>query len=321
MLAQTRPPSQLIVVDSSDAFEPVSAAVALAVGSNSITSVIEKSPKGLTLQRNRGLRHVECPITFFPDDDSIWFPDTAEQIVRVYERDRAQMISGVCARESAQPPLNFGERLSLAYRMRRRDRLMQRIGNLRTQFEERIAPNPSRLLGRSYFKKFVPSEWHRANEVVPVEWMTGFRMSFRTDVIRKVGFDENFSNYCLLEDMDASLAAWEYGPVVAAHRSRVYHYRSPELRGSGRLTGATQILNRAYVIAKHTSADSGVRRCLIVYLRYRIFLYLLSARGAFGRARLAGALAALRHVNELLSSTPEFLGETYRNCIAAVLGD
>ncbi|MBL6911122.1 MAG: glycosyltransferase, partial [Pirellulales bacterium] len=77
MLNQSRPPSQLIVVDSSDNHEPVKELVQSLTDKTPLDTIVYHSPKGLTRQRNKALEYVTHPIVFFPDDDSIWFNNTA----------------------------------------------------------------------------------------------------------------------------------------------------------------------------------------------------------------------------------------------------
>ncbi|MBK9991694.1 MAG: glycosyltransferase [Verrucomicrobia bacterium] len=106
MLAQSRPPAQMIVVDSSDDHAAVAAEVRKMVGDLPIRLIIKHSERGLTLQRNIGLELVEQPIVFYPDDDSI-FPGVAKEIMETYERDSKNLIAALCAAESKIPPADF----------------------------------------------------------------------------------------------------------------------------------------------------------------------------------------------------------------------
>jgi glycosyltransferase involved in cell wall biosynthesis len=300
MLSQARPPSQLIVVDSSDDHPATVAAVKESVGDHSVELTILQSERGLTRQRNLGLNQVTTPVVFFPDDDSIWFPGVAEAQMEVYEKDEEERIAAVCAAESPTPPPAWQPGGPLAYQMRASHRFQQRIAATRSKIENVLFPDPAKLVGRSFWP--APGElpdWFMDYDVVLVEWMTGFRMSFRTSVIRKVGFDENFSRYSLFEDIDASFSAWKHGWVVGARRARVFHYRSPENRGQGRRLGAEQLLNKAYVVAKHTPLEHKARGKLRKFGRYKVLQYLLGARNQFGRERYEGAKAALAPLTNL----------------------
>lgn len=313
MVAQGVPPSQLIVVDSSDNHEPSRSVVQEALRSFSGRVDILHTPKGLTLQRNAGLKIVQHPIVFFPDDDSIWYPDVAEVKLSIYQRDSGGMISAVCGAESKISPVQLPKANSGAYKMRRSDRFKQILGHRRYQLENLIAPDPARLAGRNFIQKQPSPPWLADLNAVPVEWMTGFRMSFRTNAIRQVGFDENFRAYSLFEDIDASFAVWRSGVVVGARNARIFHFKSPERRDNGYRLGAEQILNKAYILAKHTPIGSLARGKMYRFARFKCFLYSLDLRDGFSRDRLRGAKQATGAIDEILSANPSEALVAYRS--------
>ena len=319
MLKQTRPPSQLIVVDSSDNHEATVEAVNEASEGSSISCVIIASEPGLTKQRNRGLDEVEHPITFFPDDDSIWFPEVAAKKMAVYEADSSRKVSAVCGREVMTPPKDFGVE-KILYSMKSSDKLRQKVAFLRRLHEGKLAEDPARVLGKSFiaeFKNQFPTLGSK-DEIVPVEWMTGFRMSFRTEVIREVRFNEIFTNYSLFEDIDASFGTWSHGAVVAANSAHIYHHKSPERRDSGRQLGAQQLINKAYVVAKYCSINHPARSAIVPFSVFKLLQYLSAISNQFGRERFLGALSALLKMKELRRANPENADEVYlrtlKNC-------
>jgi glycosyltransferase involved in cell wall biosynthesis len=318
MLSQSRPPAQLIVVDSSDDHLATVAAVKESVGDHSVELTILHSERGLTRQRNLGLKLVTTPVVFFPDDDSIWFPGVAEAQMEVYEKDVGERISAVCAAESPAPPLDWEVGIPATYQMRGSHRLQQRFAAIRSKIENTLLPDPAKLVGKSFWpaNRELP-QWFSDQDVVLVEWMTGFRMSFRTSVIRVEGFDETFSRYSLFEDIDASFSAWKHGWVVGARKARVFHYRSPEKRDQGRRLGVEQLLNKAYVVVKHTTSAHAARRGLGKFARYKVFQYFIGARDEFGRERYEGAAAALASLSKIASvHDPGNLSATYINLVS-----
>ena len=82
--------------------------------------------------------------------------------------------------------------------------------------------------------------------------MTGFRMSFRTEVIQQLRTSTRTSAAtALFEDVDASLRVLDTHCLVAANRARVYHHKVPGSRDAERTLGEMYILNRGYVLSKH----------------------------------------------------------------------
>ena len=320
MLDQSRPPTELIIADSSDNHEAVVNAVRAAVGRHPVKLSIRQTERGAAIQRNLGLELVNQPVVFFPDDDSIFFPSTAESIMKVYEEDSTQLIAAVCAAESLAPPDDFAIHRS-AYKMSRADHWKQRILQARTRWEKRYIPDPVRVIGVGLIKSARLPTWAADRRVVPVEWMTGFRMTFRTDVIRKIQFDPILRRYSLFEDRDASLGAWSQGAVVAALDAKIFHFRSPENRDNGRRMGVQQLLNLAYVTAKHSAPGDISRARLQRFARYKTFLYRLSAQDTFSRERYRGAVAALEEIPSLASGGRASVAENYQRAMGRCLPD
>lgn len=317
MLAQSSPPAQLIVVDSSDDHPATVAAVKECADEHSVDLAILTSERGAARQRNAALGFIKHPVVFFPDDDSIWFPGVAESQLEVYELDRHEQISAVCAAESPTPPADWEIMDARPYEMRRSHRFQQRIASTRAKIENSWFPDPAKLLGRSFWpSSHELPEWFPEKDVVLVEWMTGFRMSFRTRVIQAVRFDETLSRYSLFEDIDASFGAWKHGWVVGARKARVFHYRSPEKRDSGRRLGSRQLLNKAYVIAKHSPVQHEARRRMGRFAKYKVLQYLIAARDSFARERYAGAKAALAELPKLVRAPQSEVCAAYISAVS-----
>ncbi len=321
MLGQGRLPGALIVVDSSDDHAAIATAVREAcAGWDGRLEVIHSQP-GLPHQRNVGLERVEAPVVFYPDDDSIWWPGTAEAIMRAYESDTAGEVAAVCAAEARLPPPGFDGASDGAYEMTLEHKFALRVGHFRARWEARLFPDPFHIHGSSQQQgRTVPTQLLDQNVVV-VPWMTGFRMSFRTEVIRKYGFDEGFAGYALFEDVDASFSVLQQGLLIGARDAQVYHHRAPAGRGSERRRGATQVLNRAYVIAKHAAPGSVARQRLGRYGWYKLLQYLLRTTSGLGRERFAGALAAQRQVPKLLAAARDELPGAYQRALQACLNE
>jgi hypothetical protein len=171
------------------------------------------------------------------------------------------------------------------------------------RFEERFLPDPFITVARQRYALRVPPPWLSDENATLTPWMTGYRMSFRTDVIRRTGFDELLGRYALFEDADACLQVTRTKFLVLACNARIHHYRSPEARDTGRAMGVMQILNRAYVLAKHDALNEAIARDLYRYSKYKIMLYSAAATSRWGSSRLWGALEAYRRLASFLESS------------------
>ena len=319
MLSQSRRPQRLIVVDSSTDEAAARTAMMEAAGGFDGELHFRRAEPGSARQRNLGLQLVQAPVVMFPDDDALWFPGTAEAIMRAYERDERGDIGAVCAAEALEPPggvpaANAATRVSWV------DRFKVLIGKRRNQIERAVAPDPFHIHGRSCWGVRAAPAWLEEENCVLVEWMTGFRMSFRTEMIRACGFDEKLGAYSLFEDTDASFAVMHSRLIVGARNAKIFHHKIPGRRGSGYEMGFTQLLNRAYVVAKHAAPGSEARRRLSGYAWYKLLQYLLGAHSRYGRQRISGAWRALRCQHDLLNAPLAELSEVYCRLRAAHLG-
>jgi glycosyltransferase involved in cell wall biosynthesis len=318
ILAQMRLPRKLIVVDASDDHAGVCAIFNHAfrkAGAVPELQIFQSKP-GSALQRNVGLRHVESPVVIFPDDDSLWFPDTAQKIMRIYERDAEERIGCVGLNSSSTYPAgSFGSEAP-PYEMELRDRVSAKLRALVGSVEDSLIPDPINPGGRwmsAWGHRLGPS-WLAEENAELCGPVFGYRMSFRTSVIRRIGgFDEYLGRYALFEDCDATIGALHQCLNVLAKHAHVYHYRVPEKRVNGWEFGMMAILNRTYVTCKHSHPGSDVRHTLKRYLYYKLFRYFAQSYSQYGRQRLKGALYGMSHVSELTDAPLDQLCHRYRS--------
>lgn len=322
-LAQSRLPERLLVVDSSDDPSENRALVARLTSTTPVRLEHQVSAPGMTLQRNVGLAQISSDVVFFPDDDSLVYPEAVARMMHIYDLDVRGRIGGVCAVEAVLPPVEALEGQRGAYQKRKVDRLRARIAPLRRRLEDWLFPDPMKLAARRLQQDLPPPEsWLAVENAIWVEWMTGFRMSFRTAVIKQVGFNEYLGRYALYEDIDAGLGVLARGhSLVAARDAHIYHHKAPESRAGGRQMGVINILNRAYVVLRSGAADKRIRASLGRYALFRMTQFAAGATSDYGRSRLAGARAAYRILPDLLNSPPDLLDEVYlklrRSCLDA----
>jgi len=298
LLEQSRQPDQLIVIDSSENHETVARVVAETTKGWAGTVIVEHSKPGLPHQRNLGLAHVTADIVFFPDDDSLLYPGASEAIMTAYERDVEGCVAAVCAAEALVPP--SGAAIDQGYQMSSEHRRKARFRLLRNRAERKLSQlNPGLYLGNVFKLRRQAPDWLEIENCVGVEYMTGFRMSFRVGCIKAVGFDDTLQDYALNEDVEASFAVARDGLLIGALNAQIYHHRFPGGRGNGYTLGAISVLNQAYVVLKHAvdgqigkKQNKAVRRRLKTFIRLKILVALLGVGSGYGRERLRGTLAA-----------------------------
>ena len=327
ILGQSRQPRKLIVVDSSDDHAPVAEVVAEATADWGGTVIIERSSPGLPHQRNVGLRNVESDVVMFPDDDSLFYPGASEAIMRVYELDSECRIAGVCAADALEAP--DGALAIASYDMTLSHKLRAKVMRYRNWLGRRInALSPTLYLGTLLRKRGKPFDWFGAENCVLVEYMTGYRMTFRAAAIRAQGFDETLQAYALSEDLDASFAVMKHGILVGALNARIHHHKFPGGRGDPYTLGMMRVLNRSYVVLKHlhdaglSKAEAYPARTLI---RHFCLLSVFTCLGGLftpnGRERLCGVLAALGGVRAMLTAPRGELSIIYHEIQGRVLAN
>ncbi len=322
MLKQERLPGRLVVVDASDDHGSTRTVVESTLNRSGapVRLDILQSPPGLTLQRNRGLALVQAPVVFFPDDDALWFPGFSEAIMRIYERDDGCVIGAVGGTESATPPdgLLPGSRAPSDGLTIRIPRSLERALD---RFEKTLFIDPFFLEARILYQGKTMPQWLTEEGATPASTITGFRMSFRTDLIKRTCFDETLVKYGLFEDHDACMGILASHCIVNAGKAKVFHYRPPAKRADDLELGAIHILNRAYILAKHAPPGFDVRRPLTRYVRFKLARYLLRAYSGSTRRRLIGAWRASRCLEEICTAPLGQLPQQYVRAREKCLGE
>jgi GT2 family glycosyltransferase len=281
--------------------------------------IVEHTERGLTRQRNRGLTHVTADIVFFPDDDSLCHPGTIEAMMEIYEVDTEGFVAAVNPADILEAPAGKLDRA--AYDMSDAHKAMARTVQYRGLLARRLTGfNPRYVIGNWLVAGAPNLPWMSELNAVHVEWLTGYRMSFRTEVIKAEGFDETFGGYSLFEDTDASWAVARHGCLIGARKGKIYHHRFPSGRSNPYGLGAMSIANLAYLMAKHctdlqlpTALHVEAHRKTKTYLRLRLLSERLRAlRGHPGaHDGIRGMQAAGPAIDRLFSSPRESLSQTY----------
>jgi hypothetical protein len=313
ILKQDVLPERLIVIDASDDHD------SLRTGLHEIseqlgfknTIVVKSDAPNLARQRNIGLQRVEAPVVMFPDDDSMWYSGFATHVLKIYKDDVGRQVGGVTGVDVPAPPPELAQP---TYKKSASVSAKGALQPYRNYIENRFFPSPFGLIGAATWTDNIDVVDDVNSKRVP--HIRGFRMSFRTEAVRQVGFDETLGygvGYAYHEDFDASLRVERAGyALVSAEGAKVCHYSFPGKRGGGYNYGFCAIANCAYVCRKTISRDTQIYRFLERYLKYKLFLYANRSYSNHGREVFQGAFDAWRNRSSLLDADEAGLSDAYR---------
>ena len=228
---QTRPPAEVVVVDASPDWEKTRDAVLadLAASHPDVRwTYVAAERRSSAAQRNQGVRLATADILFLIDDDSLMYPDCAEQILRVYEADEGRAVAGVNAMHVPTPPdqpddplaarpsehgttKHYGPLARLVRRLLRADDIFVPYD---ADFPQVPIPEPVRKL-----------------PIGKRNLMVGWGMTFRREVCLLEPFDEIMTHYAAGEDSDMGYRASRHGLLLTALEARLCHLGA----GGGRL--------------------------------------------------------------------------------------
>jgi hypothetical protein len=186
----------------------------------------------ITAQRNLGLDRVEADVVLFTDDESKPEPDYLSKILEVYERDRLGVVGGV----------GGAERDEETARARARQ----------------LARNAGRLFARRFVGPARSALWRRRAlppgvtglPVTPVRHLHGAKMSFRTDVVKRLSFDTHMLRYAYCEDLDMSVRVGATHALLQRRDAFVAHDESKQARVPSEATFLVSWVNPAYLTEK-----------------------------------------------------------------------
>ncbi|WP_278250464.1 glycosyltransferase family 2 protein [Paracoccus fontiphilus] len=271
LLAQSRLPKQVIIVDASQDAEQHRAALQPLFSGTGVEFILEPaSARSSAVQRNQALSHVTADIVLLLDDDSLLFPDCAEKFLATFEADHEQRVAGLALQNVSELPpiaaallggsdqdasaieqkkggstanksrLAFLEKYRL-WRFFRKEVLMQAMDRMFVPYDSR-RPRPS----------LQPSD-----NLIKVRHLPGYGMAVRTHIAQREQFNPFLLAYCPCEDLDASYRYGRHGICAFSPDARLMHY---EVEGS-RITRmqATSLGVSNVALFIHTNSDSPTK--------------------------------------------------------------
>lgn len=227
---QDRRPARLVIVDASpdDSTDRMLAAQGdpAAWGQEVWYFRVTGPLRGLTRQRNFGMRWVCSDLVAFFDDDIVLAPACLGVMENVH-RLLGNGVVGVGAfLEGGRGPSN------VLWRVRRALRIVASL-----------KPGSYQRSGMSIPWSFLDS----SDPVTDGDYLPGGATMWRTDVLRDLGFNEAFAGYGQGEDLEFSLRARKKGRLVLATGARLRHLHEGGGRPDNFKLGYMAIHNR-YVI-------------------------------------------------------------------------
>lgn len=309
---QTRPAARLVVVDRSDDHDSVRALCERVAGDAGMPlEVYYGTQANLPSQRNQGLEVITEDVVLFPDDDSLWYPDTAEKVLAVYDADRNQRYGAVSANDVYVAPGGTGDAPPRTSRLTEHPAIM----GVRNWLEAALVPQPFEVYGRGRTHDLEPAARADGLDHELVGTIGGYRMSFRTPVAQRLQFDPLLGSrvgYGIHEDKDMALRVLSLGSLIAvAPGARVFHNVAPGKRANGFPYGFFHILNYLYICLKVFPRDSRALAVTKRYLGYKVWLYSLRRGDEYDREVHRGAKAALGEYDAFAAAPTHDLAARY----------
>ena len=220
-------PAQVIVVDGGTvSVEPVVRACGLPA------RYLRALPPSLTRQKNQGIDALPPHAAFvgFLDDDLV-LEDGALAAMAAFWAQADAAVGGAGLTNVLMKP--------------RRGVWVKRLFAL-------DGPDDGRVLCSGYNTSVRPQP-----DVYATQWLPGGASIWRREVVEQFRFDEWFTGYSYLEDVDYSLRVGRRYACMMIPEARMQHESQPMSRRQHVRFGAWQVTNRLYLVRKHPECSIG----------------------------------------------------------------
>ncbi len=313
---QTVTPKEIIVVDASPYWEKTREKIMHELAAKYLGidwKYVQAKRASSAAQRNQGIELATADILFLIDDDSLMYPDCAEEVMRIYVNDTDHKIAGVMSDMVSLPP----DRQTKIDEETKPNLLNKRkviLTKLRQFFLRYYSRKRIRML--YYYKDFpkyiLPDKLKNmaVNHYLP---MHGARMTYRREIFKKIRFEEVLERYAYTEDVDMSFRASRFGLQLCAQKAKICHLEASEGRLSLFTVKALLGLNVTVLQRLHSGnlvrSKKNLSRLFIYELIVKAFSDLLSLRFSFPATR--GTYLAYRYYKRILSMELEELRTWY----------
>lgn len=225
--AQSYKPVQIVIVDSSKNSDEKITQEFLDLP---VKYMIHQPPSG-TAQRNAGVEAVDQGIEFvgIVDDDAVLEANALEAMMNFWE-EANEDVGG-----ASFNLLNHPQTYASVLKSRA---ITEKLGF--------YSKNNGKVLS-SGFHTLIGT----VKRTTWVQWLPSTFVIWRKRVFDDYKFDEWFSGYSYLEDLDFSYRVGKEYKLAIVADARFYHYPAPGGRGSGYRFGIREVLNRVYFVRKY----------------------------------------------------------------------
>lgn len=265
-------------------------------------------------QRNQGIALVNADIVFLIDDDSLMYPNCAEEVMRVYTQDTERQVAGVMPFLEPLPPDSRAQEKSVdTAKISFFKHLRTSKVKLRAVAKRLIKDDNIFIPYHFSFPQYTLPLTLKTLAVHPVYMFHGARMTFRRGILEHIQFEETLERYAVNEDNDVCYRASLQGMLIHAPKARICHLEIGTARLSRFVTTALWGLNQAVLHRFHSTDLQRFERLFTKLLWQRLFTQtvkdILDLRWTLPSTR--GVWFALRHYKMILARDPEELRQWY----------
>lgn len=235
LLAQTRLPDEVVVVDASSSPSPLAVPPSGRPALRRVAAPVASA----TRQRNAGIDAVGPAVDLvgFLDDDAVLEENAVEEMLRLFS-EYGPELGGAAFNMTNHPPLSHAAL--------KRTALAEALG---LYARRRGAVTPSGF--QTMIGRVEATDW--------TEWLPTTAAVWRREIFRGHRFDEWYSGYSYLEDLDFSYRVGRVYRLAVASSARYRHLPAEGGRGGGYAFGLREALNRVHFVRKHS--ELGLARC------------------------------------------------------------
>jgi glycosyltransferase involved in cell wall biosynthesis len=318
---QTLPPKEIIVIDASPDWEATYHQVMQTLA-NQHPSIdwkyLPANRLSSAAQRNQGIDLATADIIFLIDDDSLMYPECAQEVIRLYAQDTQHQVAGIMPKLEALPPDSQEQsgavnKNPISFRSKLANGMKIFQAKLRYFAKQLIKDDDIFIPYDFAFPQYTLPETLKNMATHPVPMIHGARMSYRREILTQVRFEETLERYAVNEDNDVCYRASRLGMLLHALQARICHLQTPEGRLTRFTTTALWGLNQAVLHRFHSTDlqrfNQRFRKLLWQRLWTQALKDILDRRWTLPSARGIGFV--LRHYPAILAMTPEVLRAEY----------